>query len=202
MAGTTLPLLALILTLSYTFVSANNVAVELMAPMNFIEASCSATTYPQVCIRSLSKYATAIQESPLQLTQTALTVTLALVESTKANMLKLTDIKGLKPMEYGALKDCLDQVEDSMDRLSQSVRELEKLGQAQDEEDISWHLRNVEAWTNTAQNQVRTCAGEFSSRALDGKIKDSVQAQTSKVGHLISIALELVQLFEVKQMDH
>ncbi|XP_058181684.1 21 kDa protein-like [Rhododendron vialii] len=201
MARTSLPLLALIVSLSYTAVAANDTTTELVDPMTFIEASCSATTYPPVCIRTLSKHAREIQERPHRLVQTALTEALARVETTKANMLKLTNMKGLKPMEYGALKDCLDQVAETVDRLSQSARELEKLGQAQGE-DFSWHKSNVETWTNEALNQVRACVGGFSGQTLDGKIKDSVQAQTTKVGGLISMVLELVQQFEGKKLSH
>ncbi|GFZ15213.1 hypothetical protein Acr_24g0014030 [Actinidia rufa] len=43
-------------------------------------------------------------------------------------MLKLANTKGLKPTEYGALKDCLDQIEDSVNWLIQSAREIEQLG--------------------------------------------------------------------------
>ncbi|KAI8540298.1 hypothetical protein RHMOL_Rhmol09G0251900 [Rhododendron molle] len=119
----------------------------------------------------------------------------------EANMLKLTNMKGLKPMEYGALKDCLDQVADTVVRLSRSAREIEELGQAQGG-DFSWHKSNVETWTNEALNQVRACAGGFLGQTLDGKIKDSVQAQTTKVRGLISMVLELVRQFEGKKLNH
>ncbi|CAL5364232.1 unnamed protein product [Camellia sinensis] len=166
-------------------------------PTNFIEASCSATRHPELCVKSLSIHANAIQKNPYILTQTALTVSLALAESTKANMLKLTSIKGLKAPEYGALKDCLDQIDDSVDRLSQSIREIEKLSEAQGE-DFMWHKSNVQTWSSSALTDIKTCEEGFSGQTLDGKIKASVQGQVTNVEQLISNALALIKQCEAK----
>ena len=45
-------------------------------------------------------------------------------------MLKLTKLRGLKAKTYAALKDCFDEMDDTVDRLSQLVQELEKLRRA------------------------------------------------------------------------
>ena len=53
--------------------------------------------------------------------RTALTTSLATAGSIKANMLKLKTLKGLKATDSEVLKDCLGHVEESVDKLSQSL---------------------------------------------------------------------------------
>jgi pectinesterase inhibitor-like protein len=95
---------------------------------SFIRTSCGATTYPKVCVQSLQTYASSIQRNPRKLVMTALSVTVDRAQSTRAFVSKLTKFRGLKPREYAAIKDCLEEVNDSVDRLTKSVKELKRLG--------------------------------------------------------------------------
>lgn len=126
MTKPTLNLLPLIF--SFLFMSGGTVAAEPTAQETFVTEMCIFTPYPEVCVGSLVPHANAINESLHKGARVALAVSLVTAESAKANMLKLANLKGLKPMEYGTLKDCIDHVDDSVDRLSQSVREMEHLG--------------------------------------------------------------------------
>ncbi|KAL7001670.1 hypothetical protein U1Q18_002819 [Sarracenia purpurea var. burkii] len=180
--------LALILSFSYIFGSVDSVVPK--NPKNFIKDSCKFTPYSDVCVRSLSPHAKTIQQNRHQLALTALTVSLAAIGSTKANLLKLTNIKGLKPTEYGALKDCLDQIGESVNQLSQSAREIERLGTVRGEE-YTWHKNNVDTWNRDALKQMDTCLVGFSNKALDGKIKAVVAGQVFNVEQLINNAIVL-----------
>ena len=105
----------------------------------------------------------------------------------------------IKSTEYGALKDCLDQIEDSVNRLNQSAREIEQLGQAQGDE-FSWHASNVVTWISAALAKLDTCGKGFSDRALDGKIKASVHQEVIHVWQIIRNALELFQHFAAQKV--
>ncbi|KAA8533842.1 hypothetical protein F0562_031359 [Nyssa sinensis] len=196
MAKANLPLLAPALILSFFFYIAGT-AESTVTPNNFIKASCSATTYPALCVQSLSIYATAIQKSPRQLAQTALSVSLTRAESTKTFVTKLTKFKGLKAREYQAIKDCLEEMNDTVDRLSQSVRELKNLGKARGP-DFLWHMSNVQTWVSAALTDGNTCMEGFAGRKLDGRIKSSIRARVTNVAQVTSNALALVNQFAAK----
>ncbi|KAL9163511.1 hypothetical protein ABFS82_06G045200 [Erythranthe guttata] len=93
-------------------------AAAAVTTTSFIRTSCRATTYPSVCVQSLYTHAAAIKKSPKQLVTTALSVSVEKAQSTKTFVSMLTRFRGLKPREYAAIKDCLEEVSDSVDRLS------------------------------------------------------------------------------------
>ncbi|KAK6117882.1 hypothetical protein DH2020_048382 [Rehmannia glutinosa] len=161
---------------------------------NFIQTSCRTTTYPAVCVQSLSPYASIIQKSPRQLVMTALSVTVDKAQSTRTFVAKLTKFRGLKPKEYAALKDCLEEMTDSVDRLSKSVRELKSMGQARGPEYI-WHMSNLQTWVSAALTDDSTCMDGFAGRALNGRIKSSIRARMSNLAQVTSNALALCNKF-------
>ncbi|XP_008234382.1 PREDICTED: 21 kDa protein [Prunus mume] len=185
----------LLLPIFYFVGTANSTATT--SDTNFIKSSCSATTYPQVCIQSLSSYATSIQQSPRQLAQAALSVSLTRAQKAKTFVTKLAKFKGLKAREYGALKDCLEEMGDTVDRLSKSVQELKNMGKSKGQ-DFVWHMSNVETWVSAALTDDNTCLDGFSGKALDGKIKASIRAQVLNVAQCTSNALALCNRFASK----
>ncbi|OIW13271.1 hypothetical protein TanjilG_25750 [Lupinus angustifolius] len=165
-------------------------------PSNFIKSSCSTTTYPSLCVESLSIYATTIQQDPHQLVQTALSVSLNNTQSTKTFVSKCYKLRGLKPTEYAALHDCAEEISDSVDRLSKSIKEL-KLCKVKGE-DFRWHISNVETWVSSALTDETTCGDGFSGNAINGKIKDSIRARMVNVAHVTSNALSLINQYAEK----
>ncbi|MBD4786970.1 pectinesterase inhibitor domain-containing protein, partial [Xanthomonas citri pv. citri] len=91
---------------------------------NYIKSSCATVTYPALCEQSLAPFAKTIQSSPSQLARTALAVSLKRSQSAQAYLNKLKRFKGLKPREKSAIGDCLEEVSDSLDRVSKSIEEL------------------------------------------------------------------------------
>ncbi|CAI9771842.1 unnamed protein product [Fraxinus pennsylvanica] len=164
---------------------------------NFIKASCRATTYPVVCVQSLSIYAPSIQRSPRQLVQTALSVSLERAESTKTFVSRLTKFRGLKPRERAAIKDCFEEMSDNVDRLSKSIKELKSMGTARGKEFI-WHMSNVETWISAALTDDSTCLDGFSGRALNGRIKSSIKGRMTNLAQVTSNALALCNHFGEK----
>lgn len=106
--------------------------------------------------------------------------------------------RGLKKREYEAIKDCIEEMSDSVDRLSKSVQELKYMGQAKGQ-DFLWHVSNVETWVSAALTDENTCVDGFAGRALDGKIKASISARVTNVAQVTSNALSLVNQFASKQ---
>ncbi|CAN8264662.1 unnamed protein product [Cochlearia groenlandica] len=166
--------------------------------LNFIQSSCKTTTYPTLCFKSLSAYANAIQTSPKRLAETALAVTLSRAQSTKVFVSRLTRFKGLKKREVEAIKDCVEEINDTIDRLTKSVQELKMCGMAKSQEQFSFHMSNAQTWTSAALTDEITCSDGFSGRVVDGRIKNSVRARIVNVGQETSNALSLINAFGKK----
>lgn len=167
------------------------------ANQNFIESSCKATTYPDLCIKSLTPSATTIQNSPHQMAVIALEVSLNRTKLAQTFMHQLIKFKGLLAKQQAAIKDCADEVKDSLDRVNNSYSEMKSLDQATGEE-FMWHMSNVETWISAALTDDTTCMDGFSDPATSGKIKESVRAHITSVAHYTSNALALINSFAAK----
>ncbi|WJX36490.1 hypothetical protein P8452_24360 [Trifolium repens] len=130
--------------LTLLFLFSTLLTIVTSTPASFIKSSCSTTSYPALCVESLSSYASTIQQDPHQLVQTALSLSLNKTQSTKTFVVKCKSFKNLKPREYAALHDCVEEITDSVDRLSRSLKEL-KLCKISGQ-DFNWHISNVQTW--------------------------------------------------------
>ncbi|XP_077245107.1 21 kDa protein-like [Tasmannia lanceolata] len=162
---------------------------------DFIKTSCSATTYPALCVQSLSVYASTIQNSPRQLAQTALSVSLARARSASAFVSSLSNTKGMKSRDVAAIKDCVENMSDSVDRLSQSIRELGQISQAGGAS-FKWHVSNVQTWVSAALTDDTTCVDGIAD--MNGKVKAAVKGRIVNVAQVTSNALALVNRFAQK----
>ncbi|GFY94225.1 hypothetical protein Acr_09g0006710 [Actinidia rufa] len=88
----------------------------------FIVEQCQATLYPELCVQCLSNYPNA-SASQQELAQYALTMSLARAWYTRAYVTQVAvQLKQTKANEYQAVKDCLDQINDGVGQLSQSIQ--------------------------------------------------------------------------------
>ncbi|XP_020208706.1 21 kDa protein [Cajanus cajan] len=182
--------------LSAACIVATATSTSASSPSSFIKSSCSSTQYPALCVSSLSVYASSIKQDPHELVQTALSVSLNRTETTKAFVAKCNRFRGLKAREYAALKDCAEEISDSVDRLRRSLKEL-KLCKGKGE-DFTWHISNVETWVSSALTDESTCGDGFAGKGLNGKIKDSIRAKMVNVAQVTSNALSLINQYAAK----
>ncbi|ESQ31694.1 hypothetical protein EUTSA_v10004933mg [Eutrema salsugineum] len=193
--------LFLILSISYLFspeLTAATAALPAGASkkaVSFIQASCKTTEYPAVCFHSLSAYANAIQTSPKRLAETALAVTLSRAQNLKLFLSRLTRFKGLKKRKVEAIHDCVEEINDTIDRLTKSVQEMKLCGSAKNQEQFSFHMSNAQTWTSAALTDETTCSDGFSGSVMDGRIKNSVRARIVHVGQETSNALSLINAY-------
>ncbi|KAG7998394.1 hypothetical protein I3843_01G256700 [Carya illinoinensis] len=161
--------------------------------MAYIEASCRTTRYPTLCIKYLSSYANANIQSPEQLAHLALSVSLYRALYTKTYMLKAAkELKASKAKGYQAMKDCLAEINDSVEQISQSIVELRRLGHesAAVGDDFFWHISNVETWVSAALTDVSTCLDELPGRNMS-KLKATIKGKVLNVAQATSNALAL-----------
>ncbi|CAN1842684.1 Pectinesterase inhibitor 11 [Linum perenne] len=195
MANPTFLLLITILTISITLTLASppTPRSSLVASTNFIKSSCKTTTYPALCAQSLLSYAPTIQRSPRQLAQTALVVSLVRAQSTSSYVRKLARFKGLRPREAAAIRDCKEEIEDTVDRLSKSVKELKMVGD--DRAGMEWHVSNVVTWVSAALTNENTCVDGFEGKALNGRMKDGIRGRFRNTVMVTSNALALINKY-------
>ncbi|KAL2329370.1 hypothetical protein Fmac_022797 [Flemingia macrophylla] len=179
--------LLIILTSGFTSTGSERPYQE--ASTLFIRTSCSSTTYPRLCYSSLVKHADLIQTNRMVLTATALNVTLASAKSTSAMMSTLAKSRGLKPREVAAMKDCVEELGDSVDELRRSIAEMSHLRPSNFEITMS----DVQTWVSAALTDESTCTDGFQENATDGAdIKTTVKGRIVQVAQLTSNALALI----------
>jgi pectinesterase inhibitor-like protein len=121
-------LLSIIILLSMAAIHAT-ATVPAPVRSNFIRSSCKATHYPALCVQSLINYTTSVRHSSRQLAHAALNVSLARARSTSAFINQLsTKPDKARSRQAGAIKDCLETMQDGVDQLRQSVKEMSRMG--------------------------------------------------------------------------
>ncbi|KAL0283206.1 UNVERIFIED_CONTAM: Pectinesterase inhibitor 11 [Sesamum angustifolium] len=81
---------------------------------------------PALCVRCLSTYSSTIQQSQKRLAQAALSVSLSRAQSVASFVSTMARMRGLRPIEYRTIKDCIDNMANTVDQLNQSVQELSR----------------------------------------------------------------------------
>ncbi|CAK9154497.1 unnamed protein product [Ilex paraguariensis] len=164
----------------------------------YVEGQCRATLYPKLCVQCLTSYVNSTLKTPQQLAQIALTVSLARARYTQVYVtLVAKQLNQTKARDYQAVKDCLDQINDGVDQISQSIKELQRMGLV-GEEEFGWHESNVRTWVSTALTDATTCIDGFYGSAMDGKVKATIKAKVLNVAQLTSNALALFNRFAAR----
>ncbi|GMY07775.1 21 kDa protein-like [Fagus crenata] len=158
---------------------------------DFIRKSCNATIYPRLCFSSLLSHANSIQTSPKLLTATALNVTLATAKSTLALLSSLSQSHGLKPREIDAMKDCIEELSDSVYELRESIGEMCKL----EGFDFQVKMNDIQTWVSAALTDEDTCTDGFEGKAMNVKVKNDVRKLIMNIAHLTSNALALINRY-------
>ncbi|TKY66907.1 21 kDa protein [Spatholobus suberectus] len=166
---------------------------------DFIKSSCESTSHPIACVQSLLRYANMICQSEQQLTIKALSVSVSKTRSCASFVKEMGPVKGMKPIEHNAVRDCIEFMDDSVDRLSQSVRELRLLGKAEGK-DFAWHMSNVQTWVSAAMTNQKTCLDGFDGPHVDANLKAAIRPKVVDVSQVTSNALELVNHFASKNL--
>ena len=114
-------------------------------------------------------------------------------------MLKVAKgLKAIKAKEYPAVRDCLQQIDDSVNQLSQSIRELRRLDpKAGMTDEIFWHIDNVETWVSAALTDARSCVDEFPGHRMS-KMKATIKGKVLNVAQLTSNALVLFHQYAAR----
>ncbi|XP_010259198.1 PREDICTED: 21 kDa protein-like [Nelumbo nucifera] len=155
---------------------------------NFIRSSCGVTLYPQLCYTSLSSYASSIQTSHMKLAYTALNVSMKSARSTSAMISNMSQRQDLMPREAAAVKDCVEEIGDSIDELKQSLRQMQELGGS----NVDFQMSNIKTWVSAALSNDDTCVDGIDSNDINAEVKNTIKKRILRVAKLTSNALALI----------
>ncbi|XP_062092145.1 21 kDa protein-like [Humulus lupulus] len=158
----------------------------------FIRTSCSQTTYPKLCFSSLSIHAQKIQTSPHLLAGTALNVTLSQAKATTTMMSRLSLSHGLRPREVSAMKDCVEELSETVDELRRSIGEMSEL---KGHVDFKLMINDIQTWVSAALTDENTCSDGFQGKKMNGNLKTVVRGRIVNVAQLTSNALALINRY-------
>ncbi|XP_047153762.1 21 kDa protein-like [Vigna umbellata] len=186
-------LLCLSLLILNLLLHMSTTAESAAATTDFIKSSCKATRYPVACVESLSGYASKIRQSEEELASTALSVSVSKTRSCVSSLEKMEKTKGLKVRENNAVQDCIENMNDSVDNLNRSLKELGLLGNRKGK-DSRWHISNIQTWVSAAMTYQDTCLDSID----DANSKSSIKPKVVDASQVTSNALALVNRFASK----
>ncbi|XP_010546336.1 PREDICTED: 21 kDa protein-like [Tarenaya hassleriana] len=162
--------------------------------LDYIKTSCNATLYQTLCYSCLYPYASLIDSDPEKLAITALNLTLSETKSTQ-RLVKFISRRrhaSLGPGEAAAVKDCLEEMSDSVYELKDSIAEMKAINYSSFEMVVS----DVQTWVSAALTDQVTCMDGF-EEAGGGKteVKELVRKHIDRVTRMTSNALAFINLY-------
>ncbi|KAJ0603321.1 putative pectinesterase [Helianthus annuus] len=197
MAQMTFSLLVLYLTILAGFLGTIEARSRARA---YLEAQCRSTLYTDLCVRTLLPHANKYDlPSPQKIAQISLTTCLAKARFTKAyvNMVAKELNKTKNPGEYEALEECLYQINNGVNQITQSVKELQQMGK-DGEENFGWHESNVQSWVGAALTDATACMDGFLGDKIGSKTKSMIKTRFLNVKELASNSLALLNRFTAR----
>lgn len=158
----------------------------------FIIVKCNSTTYPNVCYKSHSPYASKIKTNSVTLTRISVNLALKAAKSASSTLKKLSKSKGdLTHAETAIIADCRENIGDTVDLLEESADSLAELnGITTDEDRYQWDT--IKTWMSAAITDESTCIDEFDELQVRPSLQKKIKPSVAYVAQLNSIALALV----------
>ncbi|KAL4567173.1 hypothetical protein LXL04_022747 [Taraxacum kok-saghyz] len=165
----------------------------------YIQAQCQPTLYFDLCVRTLLPYTTKELPSPQRLAQITLTTCLVKARFTKVyvDMIAKQYNKTTNHEEYQALEDCLNQINNGVNQITQSVKEIQQMG-IDGEEKFVWHESNVKSWVSAALTDTTTCMDGFLGDEVGSREKRMIKARFLNVKQLASNSLGMFNRFTAR----
>ncbi|KAL2337528.1 hypothetical protein Fmac_011974 [Flemingia macrophylla] len=205
MAQPNLALLIIFLSLLFSKVEPSSLTRHTDSQtVSYVESTCNGTLHKNLCIRYLSQYAKSTINGPQNLALYALSLSLSRALRTREYLLKVAkELKGKtvksNRREYLIVQDCARQITNSVDQLSQAMKELRRLNQRGStiNDDMLWHISNVETWVSTALTEARSCVYSFSGHRMSKRIA-TIKVKAVNVAEVTSNALFFFQKYASK----
>ncbi|KAL5148141.1 Pectinesterase inhibitor 4 [Glycine soja] len=138
---------------------------------NYIKTSCNFTTYPSICYKTLSPYATKIEADPLKLCNVSLSLALKAAKSASSAISKILKKNNLTEIAEQVVQDCFGNVKDSIGELKDSLDAMGDLGGV----DRKFQISNVQTWVSASITNDQTCSDGFDEMNVDSTLTDKMR---------------------------
>ncbi|GLT40299.1 hypothetical protein SLA2020_144440 [Shorea laevis] len=154
----------------------------------YVKTACNSTMYPKECYKSLSSCASTIQANPDKLCTAAITVTLKAARNASAVIAYLSKLQGLSPSDAAVIKECAENVNDSLDELKDSLKAMENSRGS----DRKFQLANVKTWASAALTDDSTCTDDVDDKKVSNMVKNTMNKSIKYLARLTSNLLALM----------
>ncbi|XP_074293626.1 21 kDa protein-like [Silene latifolia] len=160
---------------------------------SFIKTACNTTTYPTLCLKTCLPYASTIAGDSHKLAISALTATLIATKSSASAVTKLSLLKNLGMYDANVVRDCFENIGDSVDDLKQSIEEMKDLEGSNNynSNDVKFKVSNIQTWMSAAITNESTCMDGIKEGKVSPFVKDMIRKCILGVAKLTSNALSL-----------
>ncbi|KAL2481910.1 Pectinesterase/pectinesterase inhibitor 3 [Abeliophyllum distichum] len=159
-----------------------------------VKSTCAATLYPELCMSTIAAVPEAASsiKSSKDVLMIALNYTITTVQHNYFTIKKITaQRKSLTIREKAALHDCLEMIDDTLDELHKSDRELKNYGSKN--YSFSDHVDNLLTLLSAAQTNQESCLDGFSHDGADKKVRSALLKGQMHVFRLCSNVLALIK---------
>ncbi|XP_047960257.1 pectinesterase-like [Salvia hispanica] len=169
-------------------------ALKISGAHAIARASCSSTLYPELCYSSIAASLDGGKKvkSPKDIITLSLNVTIAAVKRNYATIGKLlaADKGNFTKREKGALKDCLETLDETLDELETAVDELNEYPF---KKSIEAHADDLKTLLSSAITNQETCLDGFSYSKADRHVREVfIGGQVVRVEQLCSNSLAML----------
>ncbi|KAL2335871.1 hypothetical protein Fmac_010317 [Flemingia macrophylla] len=155
---------------------------------NYIVKSCNLSTYPSICYRSLSPYASKIEADPLRLCKVSLSLALAAANRASSSISKILSTKNLTGIAEQVVQDCLGNVKDSIGELKDSLDAMGHL----DGVDRKFQISNIKTWVSASITNTQTCSDGFDEMNVDATLTNKIRRIVMDVARKTSNSLYFI----------
>uniref|UniRef100_A0A7N0UTV7 pectinesterase n=1 Tax=Kalanchoe fedtschenkoi TaxID=63787 RepID=A0A7N0UTV7_KALFE len=157
----------------------------------FIKTSCKKTSYPNVCYSSLSPYAPIVGTNLRKLVTVSLNVALKTAKNTSSAISKISKQKGLKKVEAAVVRDCVENVKDSIYEMRLCVKGL---GNGSKKRIGKETMESIKTWMSAAITDEETCMDGFQGQKVKASVQSSIRKYMVKLVMVTSNALAIIDL--------
>lgn len=163
----------------------------------FVKKACNSTTSPEKCYKSLSSYSSTIKSDPIKLCTTALNLNIKSAKGATSVVSELLKKSQKSPVgrknkmlpETLILKDCFEEMKDTIIELKQAIAEMKIL---KDGDSVAEHITNVRTWVSSALTDEGTCTDGFEEVKVNKETKKKVMKVVKELAAMTSNTLALI----------
>lgn len=139
---------------------------------------CNKSSNPEACKKTIERLKKDKEVDPNNTIRKIINFGLQKSLNLKANMTDWVRHRKLRANEHAAIKGCLDDMDNVVEDLRKTLKEVDELAEAQKAQEMQafmFHNGNIRTWLKTAVNSLRSCQNDdFALPGSEGGLKQDV----------------------------